>query len=167
MLSLLQSGFVAAGFQLVAVILATPVVLTLMRPGSLGFPSTGLGSDASAPSMETQLSILTGAYLILSLGVVLTENRLLDATAMRIRQLSHRKDCPRPYLVMGLLLLMFCLGAAGFATLALQVPPKALVDLGHYFGWGDRPPIIWSGTMSIGVAWFGGNAHAALRALQW
>jgi hypothetical protein len=167
MLNLFQSGFVAAGFQLIAVMLATPVVLALMRPGSLAFLSTSFGSDATAPSMETQSSLLTGAYLILSLGVVLTENQLLDSTAMHIRRISHLKDFPRPYLVMGLLLFLFCLGAAGFVTLALQAPPKFLVDLGRDFGWDSRPPIIWPGTMSIGVAWFGGNAHATLRALQW
>jgi hypothetical protein len=167
MLSLFRFGFVAAGFQFVAVILATPVVLALMRPGSLAFLSTSFGSDATAPSMETQSSVLTGVYLILSLGVVLTENRHLDSTAMYIRRISHLKDFPRPHLAMALLLFLFCLGAAGFVTLALQAPPKSLVDLGHYFGWGGWPPIIWPGTMSIGVAWFGGNAHAALRALQW
>lgn len=167
MLNLFQFGFVAAGFQLVAVTLATPAVLALMRPGSIAFLSMSFDVDAAAPSMETQSSILTGAYLILSLGMVLTETRLLDSTAMHIRRISHLKDFSRPNLVMALLLFLFCLGAAGFVMLALQAPPKFLVDLGHYFGWGGRPPIIWPGTMSIGVAWFGGNAHAALRALQW
>lgn len=167
MLSPFQFGYVAAGFQLAAVILATPVVLTLMRPGSLAFLSTVFGSDANAPPMETQSSILTGAYLILSMGVVLTENRLLDSAAMHIRRISHIKDFPRPNLAMALLLFLSCLGVTGFLTLALQAPPKVLVDLGRYFGWGVRPPIIWPGTMSIGVAWCGGNAHAALRALQW
>ena len=117
--------------------------------------------------METQSSILTGAYLVLSLGVALTENRLLDVTAMHIRRVSHLKRLSRPYLMMALILFLFCLGTAGFTMLTLQVPPKFLVDLGHYFGWGGRPPIIWPGTMSIGVAWFAASAHAALRALQW
>ena len=167
MLSLFQLGFVAAGFQLVAVILATPIVLLVMRPASIAFLSTNFGSSATAPSMETQSSILTGAYLVLSLGVALTENRLLDVTAMHIRRVSHLKRLSRPYLMMALILFLFCLGTAGFTMLTLQVPPKFLVDLGHYFGWGGRPPIIWPGTMSIGVAWFAASAHAALRALQW
>lgn len=167
MLNLFQFGFVAAGFQLAAVILATPVVLALMRPGSIAFLSMSFDADAATPSMETQSSLLTGAYLILSLGVVLTENRLLDATAMHIRRIAHLKDFPRPNLAMALLLFLFCLGAAGFVMLALQAPPKFLVDLGRDFGWDSRPPIIWPGAMSIGVAWFGGNAHATLRALQW
>jgi hypothetical protein len=167
MLRLFQAGFVAAAFQLLAVALATPVVLALMRPGSLAFLSTSFGSDATAPSMETQSSELTGAYLTLSLGVALTENRLLDSSAMHIRRVSHLTKVSGPYLVMALILILFGLSAAGFNMLALQAPRKSLVDVGHFLGWGGRFSIIWPGTMSIGVPSFGANAHAALRALQW
>jgi hypothetical protein len=68
---------------------------------------------------------------------------------------------------MAFLLILLWLGAAGFTMLALHTPPKFLVDLGHYYGWDDIFPIIWPGTMSVGVACFGANAHATMRALQW
>jgi len=167
MLRLFQAGFVAACFQLVAVALVTPVVLALMRQGLIVSLSTSLGWDTTAPSMETQSSIITWTYLIVSLGVALTDNRFLDSTAMHIRRISHLKYFSRPNLVMAFLLILLCLGATGFTMLALQTPPKFLVDLGYYFGWGGIVSIIWPGTMSIGVVCFGANAHAALRALQW
>ena len=68
---------------------------------------------------------------------------------------------------MVLLLILLWLGAAGFAVVALQTPQQFLVDLGHHFGWGDAFIIIWPGTMSIGTACFGANAHATMKALQW
>jgi hypothetical protein len=149
-------GFVAAVLQLIAVAMVTPFALAIMWHGSIMGLST----------IETQSSIITGTYLILGLGIALTENRFLDSTAVQIRHISHLKPFPRPNLVMALLLILFCLGAVGFTLLALR-PPQFLVDLGHQGDWGEMALIAWPGTMSIGAACFGANAHATLRALQW
>jgi len=159
-------GFVAALLQLIAVALVTPVVLAVMGDGSIMPLPTSFVSNLTAPSLETQSSIVAGTYLIISLGVALTENRLLDSSAMQIRHLSHLKPFSRPELVIALLLFLFCLGAAAFTVLALHTP-QFLVDLEHQDGCGEIALIVWPGTMSIGVACFGANAHAALRALQW
>jgi hypothetical protein len=123
-------GFVAAFLQLLALALATPLVLAIMRHGSTVPLLTNFLPNFTAPSVETQSSIVTGTYLIVSLGVSLTENRFLDSTAMQIRHLSHVKPFSRPYLVMALLLIQFCLGVAEFAILALH-KPQFLVDLEH------------------------------------
>lgn len=166
MFRLFPFGFVAALLQLIAVTLVTPVVLATMGDRSIMPLSMSFLPNLTTPSLETQSSIVTGTYLIISLGVALTENQLLDSSAMQIRHLSHLKPFSRPELVMALFLLQFCLGAAVFTVLALHTP-QFLVDLEHQDGWGEMALIVWPGTMSIGVACFGANAHAALRALQW
>ena len=152
--------------QLIALALATPLVFAIMRRGSIDPLFTSFAPNFTAQPVETQSSIITGTYLIVSLGVVLTENRFLDSTAMQIRHVSHLKPFSRPNLVMALLLTQFCLGVAGFAMLALHTPPF-LVDLAHQEGWGVIALIVWPGAMSIGVTFLGANAHATLRALQW
>ena len=164
---LFQAGFVAACLQLVAVALVTPFVFAIMRHRSITFMLMHFKSNAEVPSSDTQSSILIGTYLIISFGIALTENRFTDLTAMQIRHVSHLRKYSRPNLTMVLLLILLWLGAAGFAVVALQTPQQFLVDLGHHFGWGDAFIIIWPGTMSIGTACFGANAHATMKALQW
>jgi hypothetical protein len=159
-------GFVAAFLQLLALALATPLVLAIMRHGSTVPLLTNFLPNFTAPSVETQSSIVTGTYLIVSLGVSLTENRFLDSTAMQIRHLSHLRRFHNADLAMALLLIQFCLGVVGFAMLALQ-PPQFLAALEHQDGWGEIALIGWPGIMSMGTAFFGANAHATLRALQW
>ena len=159
-------GFVAALLQLIALALVTPVVLAIMGDGSIIPLPTRLVSDLTVPSLETQSSIVAGTYLIFSLGVALTENRLLDSSAMQIRHLSHLKPFSSPNLVMALLLLQFCLDAATFTVLAFHTP-QFLTDLEQRDGWGEIALVAWPSAMSIGAAFFGANAHAVLRALQW
>lgn len=161
------SAGVFAGFlQITAVVLATPLVLLFMRPSVIAFLSTNFHLGLIVPSTGFQFAMLTGTYLILSLGAALTENRYLDATAMYIRYIAHLKRVSKPTLVMALMLLLFCTGTALFIMLALQVPPKFLFGLGRYFGW-SAFPMIWPGTLSVGAACFGANAFACIRALQW
>lgn len=166
MFRLFPFGFVAAFLQLIALALATPLVFSIMRDGSAIPLLQNFVPNFPSPSVETQSSIMTGTYLIVSLGVALTENRFLDSTAMQIRRISHLKHFYNPDLAMAFLLIQFCLGVAGFAMLALHLP-QFLVDLEHQDGWRKMAFIIWPGSMSIGTAFFGANAHAALRALQW
>ncbi len=156
-------GFVAAGFQLAAVAFVTPVVLALVQNGFIGSLSTGANVTAE---METQSSVLKGAYLIIGFGVALTENRFLDFTALHIRQISHRDSAFRTNLVIASLLILFCLGIAGFTMLTLQRPPSLLFGLERWYSGGEILPILWPGTMSIGAVCFGATAHACLRALQ-
>ena len=128
--------------------------------------STIFGSNTTGASLETQSSILTGAYLILSLGAALTENRFTDFSAMNIRHMAHSKKYSRPNLVMVALLILLWLCAAVFVAVALQTP-KLLATLGLNYGWGGAFSVVWPGTMSVGAACFGANAHATMKALQW
>jgi hypothetical protein len=165
-LRLFQAGFVAACLQLIAAALMTLIVFAVIRNGLIAPLLASPGSSAAGTSLETQSSILTGTYLILSLGAALTENRFTDFTAMNIRQLSHSKKSPNPNLAMVFLLILFWLCAAVFVAVALQTP-KRLANLGLNYGWGDVFSVVWPGTMSVGAACFGANAHATMKALQW
>lgn len=166
MFRLFPVGFVAAFLQLIALALATPLVFIIVGHGSAVPLLTSFIPNFLPPSIETQSSIITGTYLIVSLGLALTENRFLDSTAMQIRHISHLKRFHNADLAMTVLLIQFCLGVAGFTMLALHIP-QFLVDLEHQDGWLKFAFIVWPGTMSMGTAFFGANAHAALRALQW
>jgi len=153
--------------QLIAVALVTPVLLIMMTPRSIAFLSAALGSDFTVPPVETQSLILTGAYLIMSLGVTLTESPALDSSATYIRRIAHMKDFSSPTLVMVLALMSFCLCAAGLTALALLAQPRVFIDFENHYGWSYLLWNIWSAAMSIGIACFGANAYATLRALQW
>jgi hypothetical protein len=148
------------------VALVTPFVFAAIRNGLIVPLLTGPGPSAAGTSLETQSSILTGTYLILSLGTALTENRFTDFTAMNIRQLSHSKKYSYPNLVMVFLLILLWLCAAVLAAIALQTP-KLLATLGLNYRWGDIFSVVWPGTMSVGAACFAANAHATMKALQW
>ena len=56
------------------------------------------------------------------------------------------------------------LAAIGFVALILQPPPETLVDVGRHVGFGWAVLIGWPAMMSIGLACFGANAQAALKA---
>jgi hypothetical protein len=148
------------------VALVTPFVFAIIRYGLIAPLLTGPGSSTTGISLETQSSILTGTYLILSLGAALTENRFTDFTAMNIRQLSHSRKYPNPNLAMMFLLILFWLCAAVFVAVALQTS-KLLANLGLNHGGGEVFSVVWPGTMSVGAAYFGANAHATMKALQW
>lgn len=163
---LFQAGLVAVCLQFVAVALVTPFVFAIIRYGLIAPLLTGPGSSTTGISLETQSSIFTGTYLILSLGAALTENRFTDFTAMNIRQLSYSRKYLNPNLAMMFLLILFWLCAAVFVAVALQTS-KLLANLGLSHGWGEVFSVVWPGTMSFGAAYFGANAHATMKALQW
>ena len=50
----------------------------------------------------------------------------------------------------------------GCATFALQPPPAILVDMNWHLGPHAAAPMLWSALMSVCVASFGANAHAAV-----
>jgi hypothetical protein len=64
------------------------------------------------------------------------------------------------------LVVLFNFSAIMFAVLGLLTPPEALTSVSGYFGRAYAASIIWPDAMSIGVACFGANAHAALKALS-
>ena len=56
--------------------------------------------------------------------------------------------------------------SAGLAVLALRPPPGLLIEAADTWGWGAAVLLKWPGVMSVGVAAFGANAHAAGRAFE-
>ncbi|MEO6781636.1 MAG: hypothetical protein ABI407_10535 [Bradyrhizobium sp.] len=62
--------------------------------------------------------------------------------------------------------LAICLffASIGCASLALQSPPAILVSMNWHLGPHAAAPILWSALLSVWVASFGANAHAAVDA---
>jgi hypothetical protein len=64
------------------------------------------------------------------------------------------------------LLALFGFSTVGFAIFTLEQPPDFIVGLLGWFKNSIPPYIMWSGLMSIGVAYFGAIAYAARRAVR-
>lgn len=165
MLRLFRAGLVAAGFQLLVVVLASFVVLLSAR-----HESTNLGSLSAGITRELQSApgfpLLTWVYLLSAIGVALTSRRVIDATAVHIRQASRAMRPTEPEYATRCLLVQLWLTAIGCSILAFQPPPICLIEVADdFFGSPSGAWIAWSGTMSIGTASFGANAQAANRAL--
>lgn len=162
MLRLCQAGLAAAGIQFVAVILATLVAFHFARQG-LGDPtSSNIGGGLNSRS----IAILRWVYLLTSVGVALTGNRVVDATAARISHASRLMRPIEPDHATKTLLVQLSFTAIGFAIAALTSPPDLLVEGARHLGCSCIAFISWPATMSIGTAGFGANALAAGTALR-
>jgi hypothetical protein len=158
MLRFLEAGLFAAARQVVAIMVVTLIVMLLVSQDLI---DSGAGSDP--PDMCRFISrFLGGAYLLTAIGLVLTRDRSVTATADRIRYAGrlinpeHRATVLAVQLVLSSILL---------ALFALRAPPLLLTEIVKYFGVACAAPAVWTGIISIGVAFLGANAHAAIRAL--
>jgi hypothetical protein len=64
----------------------------------------------------------------------------------------------------GTLAICFFFVSIGCASFTLQPPPDILMAMNWHLGPYAAAPLLWSALMSVGVASFGANAHAALDA---
>jgi hypothetical protein len=88
--------------------------------------------------------------------------RQVDLTARRLKD-GFRRLSPRdPYRAASSLLVQLSLTSIGLAVLAIRPPPGFVLSLGSTLGSAGYGALAWPATMSIGVAAFGANAHAAL-----
>jgi hypothetical protein len=71
---------------------------------------------------------------------------------------------PEPDLACKALFVQLSASSGGLAVLALRPPPGFLIAAADTWGWDQAAMLIWPGMMSVGVAAFGANAHAAGRA---
>jgi hypothetical protein len=159
---LFQAGLVAACAQLMAIALATLLVFLAARFGLIA-PTLVCPKVEVLPSSVSPL--LTWIYLLMAIGIALTSGRFVDFTAAHIRRASRLMRPVEPDHATKALLVQLWLTAIGFAILTLRPPPHLWIEAGHYFGGACAASIAWSGVMSIGLACFGANAHAARRAL--
>jgi hypothetical protein len=103
-------------------------------------------------------------YVAFAAGVALTKHRYVTLTTARIRHASHLMSSSEPDRFAGTLAICLFLASLGCASYALQPPPDILVAMNWYLGPYAAAPILWSALMSVCVASFGANAHAATDA---
>jgi hypothetical protein len=157
MLRFLKAGLIAGTRQLVAISLITSIAFLasekVIFEGALG--------SFSHPEISGFVSpIITWAYLLTAIGFALTQSKTLILTAKRIghatRLLGGEHRCEA-------LAAQFIIAAILFAILALRPPPYFLADVCRYAGCLPAAPVVWAGTMTMAVAFFGASAHAAIR----
>ena len=123
--------------------------------------------DANASGRDpafSVVSLLPFIYVVFAAGVALTKHRYLTLTTTRIRHASHLMSSSEPDRLAGTLAICFFLASIGCASYALQPPPVVLVAMDLHFGPHTAAPILWSALISVCVAGFGANAHAATDA---
>lgn len=123
--------------------------------------------DSNAPDRDPALSVvslLPLIYVVFAAGVALTKHRYVTLTSTRIRHASHLMSSSEPDRTAGTLAICLLFASIGCASLALEPPPAILASMNCYLGLDAAAPIIWSALMSVCVAVFGANAHAAVDA---
>jgi len=123
--------------------------------------------DSNAPGRDPALSVvslLPLIYVAFAAGVALTKHRYVTLTSARIRHASHLMSTAEPDRTAGTLAICLFFASIGCASLALQPPPAILVSMNWHLGSHAAAPILWSALMSVCVASFGANAHAAVDA---
>src|ERR1700678_2697594 len=156
---LFRAGLVAASAQILAVAVAIVAVAIALRHG-LVIPASG----AAESELQSAVRLLPWIDLVLAVGIALTRNRFVDETAGRIREAARRFYPPAPDRACKALFVQLWAASAGLAVLALRPHPGFWIAAADTWGWGAVVMLIWSGVMSVGVAAFGANAHAAGRA---
>ncbi len=159
MLRFFQAGVIAASVQCAAIVVLSPLVILY---GQHQIENLRVPNPDTIVSHTT--SLLKLVYLVMAVGLASTKHRFVDVTAMRIRGACRFMHPTGPDRAVDILLVCLWMTAAGFAALTLGSPPTFLVEFGWYFGGFDAAPIMWSAIMSVGVASFGANAHAAAQA---
>jgi hypothetical protein len=124
-------------------------------------------NDSSVSGRDPAVSLISFLpliYVAFAAGVALTKHRYVTLTTTRIRRASHLRSSSEPDRLAGTLAICLFLASLGCASLALQPPPDILVAMNWHVGPYAAAPILWSALMSVCVASFGANAHAATDA---
>jgi hypothetical protein len=123
--------------------------------------------DSSTSSRDQTLSVvslLPLIHVVLAAGVALTRHRYVTLTSARIRHESRLLSSSEPDRTAGALAIYLFFASIGCASLALQPPSAILVSMNWHPGLHAVAPMLWSALMSVCVAGFGANAHAAVDA---
>lgn len=147
MLWLFQVGSVAAGRQLLAVMIVTLTVALLYQRGLVGplVIKTSSGHIAAAP-------ILLGSYLLTAVNSAMTRQNAIDLTAARIRYASRRISAMAPDQVTEKLSAYLWLAAMSQAVLMLVPAPSLVMVASGYLGCSAAGAIGWPTLTSIGMA---------------
>jgi hypothetical protein len=123
--------------------------------------------DSSTSGRDPALSavsLLPSIFVVVAAGVALTKHRYVTLTSTRIRHASRLMSSSEPDRIAGTLAACLIFASIGCALLALQPPPAILVSMNWHLGPHAAAPILWSALLSVCVASFGANAHAAVDA---
>jgi hypothetical protein len=123
------------------------------------------GSAAGDPASSI-ITLLPLIYVMFATGVALTKHRYLTLTTTRIRHSSRLMSSSEPERAAGTIAICFLFASIGCASFALQPPPAFLVATNWHLGSYAAAPILWSALMSVAVASFGANSHAAADAFD-
>lgn len=164
MLRLLQAGLVAAGRQLVAVLIIT-LLASLLTSHDFAIQDAPAMSSGTEGSFISLSQLLIWTYLLFAVGFALTNDRSIGLTAIRIRHASRLMRFVPPGHASRTLVAQFGIAAVAFAIFALRTPPESLIEGTRYLGHTGAASIAWAGIMSVGVAYFGASAHAALKSI--
>jgi hypothetical protein len=164
MLRLMQAGLMAGFAQAIAVV-ATTTTLLVLSPYGIWLPMPASFGSPIQHSLNSFTPVVVWIDLLIAIGLALTGTSVVEATAIRIREASTRLRPSAPGHAAKILLAQLSITCAGFGILATRVPPVELIELAEIFGCGTAASFAWPGIMSIGVAAFGANAHAAAKAL--
>jgi hypothetical protein len=163
MIRLFQAGLVAACAQFIAAALATLFAFLAARYGLISPTLAKICPDAE-PLPASNPPLLIWIFFLTAIGIALSSGRFVDFTAAHIRRASRLMRPVEPDHATMALLVQLWLAAIGFAILTLRPPPDVWIELGRNVGAACAASIVWSGVMSIGLASFGANAHAARKA---
>ena len=157
----LHAGIIAGRRQLAALVALTLVLLLVT-------PQDQFTQNSSAPNNAEifPVPLFTWAALLVALGFALTSSRSICVTASRIQRASRFQRTGSAQYILMALVAQFGLAAILFAVFARQAPPNAIIVASHYFGFSGVVSIIWTATMSVGVASFGASAHSARKAIE-
>jgi hypothetical protein len=121
-------------------------------------------STSSRAPMLSVVSLLPLIYVVLAAGVALTKHRYVTLASTRIHHASRLMSTSEPDRTASTLAICLFFASIGCASLALQPPPGILVSMTWHLGPHAAAPILWSALLSVCVASFGANAHAAVDA---
>lgn len=114
MLRLFTAGLFAGGVQTMAV---TLTAILSLRYGALGLAPMSASISTEAQTVQTAV-LLRGFDLLIALGLALSANRFVDATALRLRQASRRMYPGQPDYACRALLVQLMIAAFGSAIVA-------------------------------------------------
>jgi len=151
MLQFLRVGIIAASLQLIIVTLVS-CPLSVTPHQTLVVPAI----NETTPTADFLYIywLLKLLFLLVAVGIVLTDTKCVASTAARIRHASRLMRPRVPDHAANTLLVLLALPTAGFAILTLQEPSDVVIALTGYSG---RPTwfwITWSALMSVGAAFF-------------
>lgn len=154
-------ALVGAAMQLAAVVLTTTGFYILARNADLQ-PPWPLTLCEPGTSCGSATYLVRWSYLLMAIGVALTNHPFIARTAEWLRATSQPKAPPPTLKVVAAQLLIACFAGA---IEVLETPPEAALALGRWVGGRWLGAILWPAFWSIVVAGMGASAHAIVQAM--